>query len=110
MKFCDVLDRLEKAYGKPAEHGPKDAYEMLLHRNCGYPQSDERCDAGFRALKEEVGLSPAKILAVSDARLAKILREGRSGMMPEKRAQRLKEVAALVQMKYGGKLRQALCG
>src|SRR5262249_16863556 len=106
MKLSKILDRLEKAYGKAAERGPKDAYEMLLHRNCGYPQSHERCDNGFRALKEQVGLSPTEILAASDARLAKVFRESKSGMVPEKRAQRLKEVAAMVQMKHGGKLRE----
>src|SRR5262249_19814900 len=81
-----------------------------LHRNCGYPQSHERCDNGFRALKEQVGLSPTEILAASDARLAKVFRESKSGMVPEKRAQRLKEVAAMVQVENGGEIREALRG
>src|SRR5207249_8161764 len=78
--------------------------------NCGYPQSDDRCDAGFGALKEAVGLEPAKILAVSEARLAKVMRESKSGMIPEKRAQRLKEIAGYVQTKFAGNLETALAG
>jgi len=108
MEFSEILDQLEKRHGKPRYAGPTGAYEMLLHRNCGYPQSDERCDNGFRALKEHIGLKPEEILAASDRRLAKVLRESKSGMVPEKRAQRLKEIAARVQTKFGGKLEQAL--
>jgi endonuclease III len=110
MNLSKILDRLEKVYGKPKRHGPSDPYEMLLHRNCGYPQSDERCDNGFRALKETVGLETAKILAVADSRLARVMRESKSGMVPEKRAQRLKEIAAYVQAKFGGSLKTTLAG
>lgn len=108
MKLTQILDRLEKFHGKPERLQPADAYEMLLHRNCGYPQSKERCDNGFRALKQQVGLSPAKIMAISDARLADIMRHSGSGMIPELRARRLKEIAARVQTKYGRSLRHAL--
>ncbi|MGB7025547.1 MAG: hypothetical protein WBD73_17295, partial [Candidatus Acidiferrales bacterium] len=43
-----ILDRLEKHYGPPKPPYPTDPYEMILHRNAGYPQSDERCDKGFQ--------------------------------------------------------------
>jgi endonuclease III len=57
-----------------------------------------------------VGLRPARILATSDSRLRAVLRESRSGMMPEKRAQRIKEVAARAEMHYAGNLEKALAG
>ena len=76
---------------------------MLLHRNCGYPQSDDRCDKGFRALKENVGLQPSRILAISDKKLTEAMRAG--GMVPELRARRLKEIAARVESEFGGDLR-----
>lgn len=110
MKLAKILDRLEKLYGKLKRHGPNDAFGMVLHRNSGYPQSDERCDNGFTALKEHIGVKPADILAARDARLGEVLREGKSGMLPEKRALRLKEIAAIVEMKYGGDLESALDG
>jgi len=110
MKLAQILDRLEKRYGKPKRHGPADAFSMVLHRNSGYPQSDERCDNGFAALKEHIGLKPKEILEATDARIAEVLREGKSGMSPEKRARRLKEIAAIVEMKYSGDLGRALKG
>jgi endonuclease-3 len=110
MKLSQILDRLEKLYGKPSRVQPTDPYQMLLHRNCGYPQSDLRCDKGFRALKENVGLLPAEILAMLDARLTEILRGSGSGMIPELRARRLKEIAARVQTDFAGSLREVLRG
>lgn len=42
-QLAKILLLLEKRYGPPKAPYPTDPYEMLLHRNCGYPQSDERC-------------------------------------------------------------------
>jgi endonuclease-3 len=105
-QLAKLLDRLEKFYGKPKPPSPTDPYEMVLHRNCGYPQSDALCDKGFAALKKEIGLRPKDILAVPDAKLAAVMRVG--GMAPELRARRLKEIAARVEHEFGGDLRAAL--
>jgi endonuclease-3 len=106
MRLVKLLDRLEKFYGKPAESGaklgPTHAYEMVLHRNAGYPQSDANCEKGFLALKRAVGLAPEKILAAPPAKLAEALRAG--GIVPELRARRMKEVAARVLDEFGGDL------
>jgi endonuclease III len=110
MKLTKILDRLEKRYGKPKQHGPADPFGMVLHRNSGYPQSDERCDNGFAALKEHIGLKPTDIVAAKDARIGEVLRESKSGMLPEERAHRLKEIATIVEVKYGGDLKSALNG
>jgi endonuclease III len=110
MKLTKALDRLEAQHGKLEVPQPSDAYEMLLHRNCGYPQSDERCDKGFRALKEQVGVSCGRILEIEEGRLGKILRESGSGMVPEQRARRLKEIAAMIESKFDGNLKTALKG
>jgi endonuclease-3 len=102
-----LLDRLEKFYGKPAGNlGPTDPYEMVLHRNAGYPQSDVNCDKGFQALKKSIGISPEKILAASPAKLAEALRAG--GIVPELRARRMKEIAARVLDEFGGDLRAVM--
>jgi endonuclease III len=97
-----VLERLEKFYGKPKTPKPTDAYEMVLHRNCGYPQSDVNCDKGFAALKKEIGLAPEKILAAPVAKLRAALRAG--GIVPELRAERLRQIAARVETEFGGDL------
>lgn len=105
-RLIRIVDRLEKFYGKPKKPYPADAYEMLLHRICGYPQSDANCDKGFASLKQQIGLAPQKILDASDAKLAAALRPG--GIVPELRAQRLKEVVARVEDEFGGDLKRVL--
>lgn len=105
-RVSDILDRLEQFYGKPKRPSPTDPYEMLLHRNCGYPQSDERCDKGFRALKEKIGLAPQKILDAPDAKLREVMRP--SVMQPPRTAFRLKEIAARVLDEFGGDMRAVL--
>jgi endonuclease III len=105
-RLTKILDRLEKYYGKPKAASPSDPYEMLLHRICGYPQSDVNCDKGFRALKEQIGTSTRAILDAPDAKLAAALRAG--GIVPALRARRLKEVAARVEDEFGGNLRPVL--
>lgn len=105
-KFAKLLNRLEKFYGKPKPPWPTDPYEMVVHRICGYPQSDALCDKAFAALQEEIGLRPKDILAASDAKLAEVMRLG--GIVPELRARRLKDIAARVEDEFGGDLRAVL--
>jgi len=107
-----IFNRLDKFYrlptlkGKPRPPQPTDPYEMLLHRNCGYPQSDERCDKGFHALKKEIGLAPQKILDAPDSKLREVMRP--SVMKPELTAFRLKEIAARVLDEFSGNMRAVL--
>jgi len=101
-----ILEALEKTYGPPKAAGPTDPYEMIVYLNCGYPASDASCSKGFDALKQEVGLTPKEILAAPKAKLAKLLRLG--GIVPEQRAERLKEIARKVKGEYGGDLMAAL--
>jgi len=61
---------------------------------------------GFEALKQEVGLSPKEILAAAKPKLVKILRLG--GIVPELRADRLKEVARKVKVEFRGDLKAVL--
>jgi endonuclease III len=105
-RLAKILDLLERAYGKQKPSEPSDAYELVLHRLAGYPQSDANCAKGFAALKHQIGLKPSDILNASDAALREVLREG--GIVPEIRAQRLKEVAARVQDEFGGDLRAVM--
>jgi endonuclease III len=107
-RMMKILARLEKYYGRPKMPHPTDAYEMVLHRIAGYPQSDANCDKGFAALKKQIGLSPKKILAADPAKLAEALREG--GIVPELRARRLKEVAARIEHEFCGDLEAVMRG
>jgi len=109
-----ILGRLEKFYGAPKP--PKsilatlsaraDPYEMILYVICGYPATDVSCTKGFEALKKQVGLRPDDILAAPVEKLREILRLG--GIVPELRAERLREIAARVKHEFGGNLRAVL--
>jgi endonuclease-3 len=105
-KLAKVLDRLAKFYGEPGPPDPSDPYEMILYVNCGYPATDASCTKGLSALRKEVGLRPDHILAAPDGKLAALMRLG--GIVPELRAERLKEIAALVKDEFDGDLRTAL--
>lgn len=102
----EILDGLERMYGPQHGAGPTDPYEMILYLNCGYPASDAACSKGFDALKREVGVSPKEILAAPRSKLVKLLRLG--GIVPELRADRLKEIARRVKAEFGGDLKSVL--
>ena len=105
-KLTQILDILESTYGPQKLSGPKDPYEMIVFLNCGYPASDAKCEKGFEALKREVGGQPKKVLAASKAQLTKLL--GLGGIVPEARAERLKEIARKVKNELDGNLTSAL--
>ncbi|HEY6947069.1 MAG TPA: hypothetical protein VI431_18160 [Candidatus Acidoferrum sp.] len=105
-KLAQVLEALESVYGPQKLAGPTDPYEMIIFLNCGYPASDGKCAKGFEALKREVGVQPKRFLAVSEAKLAKLMRP--NVIMPQVCAERLKEIARKVKNESGGSLRAIL--
>ena len=106
--ISDLLDRLEAFYGPQEPDFPVDPYEFLVWWYCGYPASDAACSKGWANLTREVGIEPEKLLRAKPAKLSAALRAG--GMVPELRAERLKELAMRVQDEFGGDLRAALVG
>jgi len=111
-----ILARLERFYGKPKPprsilpslSRAADPYEMILYANCGYPATDRVCAKGFEALKKEVGLRPDDILNAPEEKLTEVFRG--TGMFPEKRGQRIREIAARVKHEFGGNLGAVLKG
>jgi len=108
MTTVEILDSLEAHYGPQAAMWPMEPYEFLVWWHCGYPASDAVCARGWEALQRTVGVTPEKILAASDAKLAAALKAG--GMVPELRAQRLREIAERVVKEFAGDLAAALAG
>jgi endonuclease III len=113
-RLVKTLSRLEEFYGSPKPPksilptlaGRADPYEMILYVICGYPATDVSCTKGFEALKKQVGLRPDDILAAPVEKLREVLRLG--GIVPELRAERLREIAARVKHEFGGNLRAVL--
>ena len=58
----ELLDRLEKFYGRQEPCWPVDPYEFLVWWYCGYPASDAACAKGWEKLTEEVGVTPRNLL------------------------------------------------
>jgi len=104
--LLEVLDTLENLYGPQKAAGPTDPYEMIVYVNCGYPATDVSCSKGFELLKREVGLKPENLLAAPKAKLTKLMQFG--GIVPELRAEKLKDIARMVKADLGGDLKAVL--
>ncbi len=85
---------LEKFYGRPNPPKITDPLELILFENIAYLADDEKRAAAFTELKEKIGTRPEQILKASQKQLEKITRMG--GIVPELRAQRLRQIAELV--------------
>src|SRR5262245_25323253 len=92
LTVSEVLNQLEAFYGKQEPCWPSDPYLFLLWWYCGYPASDASCTKGWEELTDKIGTSPEAILAARPSTLVAALKPG--GMLPEIRAERVKEVAA----------------
>jgi len=90
-----ILERLEQFHGPQEPCWPTDPYLFLVWWHCGYPASDATCTRGWESLKKTVGVRAEEVLAASQAKLTKALASG--GMVPEKRAMRLREIAQRAQ-------------
>lgn len=108
MTVPELLDKLEKQYGKQEAGWPTDPYLFLIWWHCGYPASDKACAKGWNSLNQHIGVELENILHAPTDKLTEALRPG--GMVPELRAMRLKEIAARVKDECGGDLRAALVG
>jgi endonuclease III len=87
-----VLDSLARTYGEPTVPRQRTLLELVLIENVAYLVDDERREQAFDTLREQVGTSPSRILAASDAAL---LRVARSGILAEHQADKLRRIAQL---------------
>lgn len=108
LTIPELLDTLEKFYGRQEPCWPVDPYGFIVWWQCGYPASDMTCTKGWDKLKREVGIEPRKLLAATTRQVASALKPG--GMLPELRAVRIVETAMKVEDQFGGDLRAALTG
>lgn len=75
---------------------------ILVNETVGYLIDDERRAALFEEFEKRVGLDTRRILDADPAVVLDITRRG--GMAPEKRAERLKEIARIIASDCGGDL------
>ena len=108
LRLAQLLDTLEAFHGEQVISWPTDPYLFLVWWHCGYPASDERCARGWQALRSQIGIKPAQLLAASQTKLAVALRPG--GMVPEIRALRLQQIAQRVVQEFEGDLNTLFTG
>jgi endonuclease III len=92
--FAAIVKKLERFYGRPKPPKITDPLEIILFENVAYLADDEKRTAAFAALKKKIGTRPEQILEASQKQLEEITRMG--GIVPELRAQRLRQIAELV--------------
>lgn len=100
--FKKVIAQLNQHYGKPELPPANGPFELVLWENACYLLTDERRLEVFNALRAQVGLDPAAILAASDEVLLALAKRG--GMRPETRVFRWRQIAGLALEQYKGDL------
>jgi len=102
LTLAQVIARLSKFYGAPAPPPVTDPFEQVLWENIAYLADDAKRAAAFSALRKTVGVRPEDILKAKPEKLLAVTRMG--GMVPELRAQRLRQSAEIVQILLQGRL------
>jgi endonuclease III len=97
--FGAALAAIERLHGRPPKPIPKTPLAWILWENVAYLVDDERRELAFRALERKVGLTAERIAAASTKILREVTELG--GMHPERRVDRLKEIADLA-LEEGG--------
>src|SRR5213593_597653 len=102
-----AIAALRRHYGKPSPPISRNPFHLILWEQVGYLVPDAQRRHAFAALRREVGLQPAAILAAPNAELEAITRLG-GPIAVRVRAARLRASAELVLGRWDGDLRAAL--
>ncbi len=106
-KLQSVVTLLERHYGKLSHLPSTDPFELILWEQVGYLVDDERRAEAFNLLRDRVGLTPEKILAVSEKTLLEITKVG-GAIAVSARAKRIRDASLLVLSEFDGDLRKVL--
>jgi endonuclease III len=104
--FLKVISSLESHYGAPNPPLLSDPLHLIIWECIGYLVDDDRRAVAFAALRKQVGLKPANIVATPVDLLIAIA--GLGGIHPDIRARRLKEIGLIVMNEFDGNLSSAL--
>jgi len=101
-----LVSGLQKFYGRPAPPVVTAPLDLILWESVAYLVDDERRAAAFALLKKNAGTTSLQILQASDAQLLEATRAG--GILPELRAQRLRQIAELAHWVFKDDLKAML--
>ncbi len=107
MPLRSVVTMLRRHYGEPSPLISRDPFHLILWEQVGYLVTDLQRRRAFSALRRDVGLKPADIVAAPASKLETITRLG-GPIAFRARAARLRESAELVLGRWNGNLRAAL--
>ncbi len=106
LTFAGMIARLQKFYGDPPPPPVTDPFEQVLWENVAYLADDEKRARAFSQLRKTVGTSPKDILKAKPEKLLAVTRMG--GIVPEVRAERLRQIAEIAEILLKGRLDAAL--
>jgi len=106
LSFTRVIARLRKFYGEPPPAPVTDPFDQVLWENVAYLADDEKRAQAFSHLRETVGTTPKDILKAKPEKLLAVTRLG--GIVPEVRAERLRQIAEIAEILLKGHLDEAL--
>ena len=104
--FASTIKALEKFYGRPKPPSITDPFELILWENVAYLADDAKRAKAFAALKKNIGTRPQQILDASESELVNVTKLG--GMVPELRAQRLRQIAEVAHWIFKDDLKSVL--
>lgn len=102
LTFVGMIARLRKFYGDPPPPPVTDPFEQVLWENVAYLADDDKRARAFSQLRKTVGTSPKGILKATPEKLLLVTRMG--GMVPELRAERLRQIAEIAEILLKGRL------
>ena len=100
-----IIDRLEAHYGGPGPPEVSDPWALIVWENIAYLVDDERRQQAMAALRAEIGLTPAEILA---APKAKLMKAAVRGIVPEQSVEKLRRCAEIALEEFDGDLEPIL--
>ena len=106
MDLARALDHLEAAYGPPPAPVPRSALDWVLWENVAYLAPDDRRERLFKAWRKATRLTPHGILSLPREELFELAEQG--GMQPDRRVEKLLDIATTVEEDFGGDLDTAL--
>lgn len=101
LTLAATLQALKKHYGVPESLPTKDPFELILWENAAYLAPPARRRAAFALLRQEIGLSPGRILAASRTALERVTAHG---ILKARFASKLRECARIAIDDYGADL------
>ncbi len=102
-----VIRSLERFFGSQPASLPTDPFQLVLWENVAYLANDVKRREAFAQLADEIGLEPVAILNASKKKLQAVTARG---ILSERFAEKLREVARIAIGELGGDLEAIVQG